>query len=1068
MGKCFKLAVSGITAWQVHKMKNQLLEDVQLEEARGNVEKAERALKDAEKFAVATSEKLEDKEDIMTKARTEQEIFGCEAQVMKWQNKLEAAQQAQKEAESALAEAKTALVDFEKELAEKRAAREEKLDEIDKHAKSGNHQHKGEHAHEVAEEKVGFDGKAEQLTNSVSDGVAKIGAAVLEMISSKMILMMLLTLICYVLLQVPGVEGVQQQYGITMLYEYRHDISPAVMQYRRGSPIGSHWDRYSGLMYLKVDGVDYNSGIDTHNVDSYHWENMAYFTPDIEGYVEPDACSVAWHNTKQLKGSTCTSYAIFSQYGRTRDQAIQNIGFMFILLIIMVVGLTLIAIDFSKLLGDPILTIVSLVKRLQKSLTHAVDQLNYFIAKLRAEDEETHDNGEQDPMQILIETNPHLSKFDPNSDTSHMDFETLEWHKNVMDQIEQIKFGLRRVREMKDQYSSMDVTQHATTLLSNVSMISLSTHQEILDVIRECELSFSFRMAPARNQVVVEHENLVEACTTLQVYLQQPGRTQVAMAFSTLGAMDIVPKPMAKLVSITEKIATQVANLTSSEPNFREVLLLIFKNLPPKWIRCVDFFPPKLVHAVLTYPQGSTVDYTAAGQILQEAKQHAPPDLVRYLDECTPKLIHKLLTVHNVEDGRPELEAVVAKVRKKFKQDVAKKLQEPADEGAAPQDIAGAFIMARKVYTSAMNASQMISGGSLPADGAGGDMLGTVVQMICEYLKGYLCEELGTDFGITIPDELPSDFVALHEFALHTFIEIVTALAKKHNLPLQNSDALRGFATTRKMNPEDIVKCVLQKLPPDLQQCAEGVPVDLIVCALTFPEPCSIEILMDQVAKHAPPAVKTQLDGCSAELVGKLFTAGPLQELDPELIKFAIGWLPPDAQTHCTAEHELIASAKEALFWGLMQTLLNYASRRAIVPPEVHRHLQHVPSSLLYRLLTADSVVQIQPELEQLESNYISMLVEIMDKATPQLKVLAEQLAEGKLSDEQYKRERLLVKSEVCKELDPSCWVGKNAAAMSHHELIALIPEKVDRALGMLEMADEAESSGIVSGENGV
>ena len=37
MGKLFKLAVAALTAWQVHKMKNQLLDDVQSAEAQGKV-----------------------------------------------------------------------------------------------------------------------------------------------------------------------------------------------------------------------------------------------------------------------------------------------------------------------------------------------------------------------------------------------------------------------------------------------------------------------------------------------------------------------------------------------------------------------------------------------------------------------------------------------------------------------------------------------------------------------------------------------------------------------------------------------------------------------------------------------------------------------------------------------------------------------------------------------------------------------------------------------------------------------------------------------------------------------
>ena len=83
-----------------------------------------------------------------------------------------------------------------------------------------------------------------------------------------------------------------------------------------------------------------------------------------------------------------------------------------------------------QLLGDPVKTVFSLIKRLQKSLQKAVDQLNMFLVKLKAEQEETFDNDEsKDPLAVLLKTNPHLSKFDPDSDTSKMDLDQLEWHK---------------------------------------------------------------------------------------------------------------------------------------------------------------------------------------------------------------------------------------------------------------------------------------------------------------------------------------------------------------------------------------------------------------------------------------------------------------------------------------------------------------------------------------------------------------------------------------------------------------------------------------------------------------
>ena len=67
----------------------------------------------------------------------------------------------------------------------------------------------------------------------------------------------------------------------------------------------------------------------------------------------------------------------------------------------------------QKLLGEPVSTVVSLSKRLQKSATQAVDQLNLFILRLKREDEEVDED--QDHYKTLIQANPHLKNFDPGA-----------------------------------------------------------------------------------------------------------------------------------------------------------------------------------------------------------------------------------------------------------------------------------------------------------------------------------------------------------------------------------------------------------------------------------------------------------------------------------------------------------------------------------------------------------------------------------------------------------------------------------------------------------------------------
>ena len=250
--------------------------------------------------------------------------------------------------------AKEELGQFELDMKDKKAERKElAAAERSKLEESGgklSQEEKDKLKQDLQGEKVDFDDKAEAVSNAASDAVAKIGASLLELISSKMILMMLLTLICHVLLEVPGLQGVQQQYGITVLYEHKDEIGKSMTQYRRGNPIGSHFDPHTELVYLRVAGTYYNDDLETSKVDDYHWENMQYFIPDGEGewYSDKSTCDVEWHSIKEIKGSACWSYAVFSDSHRTRAQALNNIAFMFILLLIMIVGLALIALDFTK------------------------------------------------------------------------------------------------------------------------------------------------------------------------------------------------------------------------------------------------------------------------------------------------------------------------------------------------------------------------------------------------------------------------------------------------------------------------------------------------------------------------------------------------------------------------------------------------------------------------------------------------------------------------------------------------------------------------------------------------
>ena len=218
-----------------------VVQDVQRQAAEAEVQKAQKALEAVEEAKQKCEAKLEDHRELQSKAKTQREKSGCAAAVMKWQNKLAEAEEAVSAAEEKLKEVEEAKLRLDEELEEQKKAKEAAKEED------------GAGAEDAGPQKAyDIDAKTEKMTEGASEAVGKIGSALLEMTTGKMILMMLLTLIFHILLEVPGTQGVQQQYGMTMMKAYSSFILPALYQYTRGDPIGSHFDELSELIYLKV------------------------------------------------------------------------------------------------------------------------------------------------------------------------------------------------------------------------------------------------------------------------------------------------------------------------------------------------------------------------------------------------------------------------------------------------------------------------------------------------------------------------------------------------------------------------------------------------------------------------------------------------------------------------------------------------------------------------------------------------------------------------------------------------------------------------------------------------
>lgn len=97
----------------------------------------------------------------------------------------------------------------------------------------------------------------------------------------------------------------------------------------------------------------------------------------------------------------------------------------------------------------------------------------------------------------------------------------------------------------------------------------------------------------------------------------------MAVAFSTMTHMSVLPGPIAKLFIILEKFLTQAIKLTGQEMTVDDALEAVLENLPKEWEQHMKCFPPKLIHALLSYPEG---EYSMQ-ELLAEMQQHAPPEI---------------------------------------------------------------------------------------------------------------------------------------------------------------------------------------------------------------------------------------------------------------------------------------------------------------------------------------------------------------------------------------------------------------------------------------------------------
>ena len=81
LGKIFKLLVALLTAYQIRKAKNQLMDDVKRQDAEREVEKATNTLSDVKQLRKRTKRKLKEKQEFAAKATDDHTKFTWDAKV---------------------------------------------------------------------------------------------------------------------------------------------------------------------------------------------------------------------------------------------------------------------------------------------------------------------------------------------------------------------------------------------------------------------------------------------------------------------------------------------------------------------------------------------------------------------------------------------------------------------------------------------------------------------------------------------------------------------------------------------------------------------------------------------------------------------------------------------------------------------------------------------------------------------------------------------------------------------------------------------------------------------------
>ena len=354
----------------------------------------------------------------------------------------------------------------------------------------------------------------------------EIGATVLDLLTSKVILMMLMLLVCAEFITVIEVPA-QKELGLDVLEALGPSAADVavptaafedVLAIFKASAASLHEDGKGDeapataynvrepLLYLRINGIEYNDGLNAQRVTSLRSMEMravssegCSFDPfDVYGdLVEPVGASGPG-------ASQCPSAAVFDNSSFSRADAVASMGLTCAVVVILSIGMGLMAVDFRERMGEPLahmMDTVGAVKALVSGTPFGAG------GAIEEEDDEEDDDDDSDPSDSGGD--------DPG--------ESGDAAEVAQGRSKRARATLRRLRNIvgtPKSFSAGVVNVHKTCERIYSSMLGLT---------KDVENAFGVRMTAVRNRLVMRNQELGNVFTSLEDAARQVASGEIRL-----------------------------------------------------------------------------------------------------------------------------------------------------------------------------------------------------------------------------------------------------------------------------------------------------------------------------------------------------------------------------------------------------------------------------------------------------------------------------------------------------------------------------------------------------------